>query len=323
MSDNTHWKHTDNDGLQLLTAHNGLAGPAGAAGTTVPDDVAVILLHGPPLGQRPGHDLLAAEGRLRQQVWARQARSDNAQVEIHATRARLQQLDLAAGSRRFTSRGHRRERTALQHLLATQIAEHTRAVDELRELQRGIDAIREFVIAFTEQTPADGLLIEAAAGWQRSPDVPPWVSVFDDEASFIAVDERRAVQGGWGGPILEAEMFGTNWRRDGDDTDPHAPPALRSGPWQLGYLPRLGEVYALRRCTHLPEQLWLLATVPSHTSNGTAGAVSDPAPADWPEGVRRHLAELTPRMAEPNSLILAATTVHLLTSTAPAQGGPI
>lgn len=117
--------------------------------------------------------------------------------------------------------------------------------------------------------------------------------VFDTESAFLDADPRRAAPAWWGTPIPAGINFGDLWRRDGDDDAPGAAPLPRSGPWRLSYIPGMGEIYASRRCAHLPEKVWLLGKG-FHDHDNTVAM----------------LLELEEHMREPNSLILAACTVH-------------
>ncbi|OLF07285.1 hypothetical protein BU204_35765 [Actinophytocola xanthii] len=84
------------------------------------------------------------------------------------------------------------------------------------------------------------------------------------------------------------------WRRDGDDDDPYTDEPAVLGPWQLGYIPATGEIYATRRCHYREPQVWLLA----------AGYTD-------PNRARQLLATLKRHMGEPNSLLLAAQKAHI------------
>lgn len=260
----------------------------------VPDEVTRLLVDpGGGLSPHADEDLLGVEGQLRRLLVERERHLAEVDEQLTATRARIDELDMQArAGRRRRPRAARREGSALARLLAEQIDRHTELVEAVRAARDGIEAVRRFVI---DTEPQHGPLAQASCGWQRDPDVPAFVTVFASEQDFILVDDRRAIRGDWGGPVLDAEVFGLRWRRDGDDTDPDAEPASRAGPWQVGYLPRLGEVYALRRCHYLPEQVWLLAS-----------GLDDQA------DTRQVLTQLTERMAEPNSLILVARTLHYL-----------
>lgn len=158
-----------------------------------------------------------------------------------------------------------------------------------------VAALRQFVI---DLQPPEGELRDAADGWQRDPRVPTSVVLFVDVDQFLDADPRRATTTDWGGrTIAGIEMFGLGWRRDGDDErqghhdhdDELAPP----GPWQIGHIRRNGDIYAIRRGTRLPQQVWRLGT--EFDSHRDASDV---------------LLPVMPRMRTPNSLILAANAVY-------------
>jgi hypothetical protein len=160
-----------------------------------------------------------------------------------------------------------------------------------------LEILRTYVM---ELDAPHGLLREAADGWRRPSDPPPGVVVFDDEDAFLQADPRRGTTSGWGGlTVAGIEQFGLTWRRDGDETvdDPTASTSddepQSTGPWQLGYIVRTGEVYAIRRCGYLSRQVWLVGRG-----------------FDAPRAVLDVLSPIMPRITEPNSVILAAWTVH-------------
>jgi len=155
-----------------------------------------------------------------------------------------------------------------------------------------ISQLRQFVI---DASVPHGLLAEAASGWRRRPTVPSYVHVFNSAASFVSDDTNRADPTWWAyqSDVPGGVSYGDYWRRDGDDDDSIAAPLGRSGPWRLTYLPRTGEVYAARRAGRQPEEIWLLGT---DIETGSE--------------VLEVLTELRGRMREPNSLILAAQTIH-------------
>ncbi|KOV81824.1 hypothetical protein ADL03_27040 [Nocardia sp. NRRL S-836] len=181
-----------------------------------------------------------------------------------------------------------RQRRRTDTILGATIKRHSELADLMKETQALQAVVRDYVISLD---PPSGRLREVADGWKRSPEVPPTVVVMGTEDEFFAADSRRT-RPDWGYPIADADLFGEQWRRDGDDHGPHAGPAEHSGSWQLGYIPRTGEIYASRRCGHLPQQVWLLGR---EFGARQAHTVLD--------GV-------LPRMREPNSLILAAGVVH-------------
>lgn len=155
--------------------------------------------------------------------------------------------------------------------------------------------LRRFVI---DLQPPDGVLRDAADGWQRDPRVPASVVLFIDIDQFLDADPRRATTADWGGrTIAGIETFGLGWRRDGDDERQghhnHDDEIALPGPWQIGHIQRNGDIYAIRRGTHLPQQIWLLGT--GFDTHHDACDVLIP---------------VMPHMRTPNSLILAANAVH-------------
>jgi hypothetical protein len=159
-----------------------------------------------------------------------------------------------------------------------------------------ISLLRRFVI---DLRPPDGDLRDAAEGWQRDPRAPATVVLFLDVDQFLDADPRRATRGEWGGrTIAGIETFGLGWRRDGDDErqDRHGSDddLALPGPWQLGYVRRTGDVYAIRRGLDLPQQVWLLGTG-----------------FDTQHDVCSVLFPVMPQMRTPNSLIVAANAVHI------------
>lgn len=177
----------------------------------------------------------------------------------------------------------RERRRALRTLDAT-VERHVELTDLMDEAQTLQSVVRDYVISLD---PPTGRLREVADGWKRSPEVPPTVIVMGTEDDFFLADPRRT-RPDWGYPIADADVFGEQWRRDGDDDGS----ADHSGKWLLGYLSRTGEIYASRRSGHLPQQVWLLGK--------DFGA----------QQAHAILADVLPRMPEPNSLILAAGVVH-------------
>ncbi|WP_460399154.1 hypothetical protein [Actinophytocola sediminis] len=146
--------------------------------------------------------------------------------------------------------------------------------------------------------PPDGDLRDAADGWQRDSRVPASVVLFIDVEQFLDADPRRATTADWGGrTIAGIETFGLGWRRDGDDErqgyNDHDDEVALPGPWQIGHIRRNGDIYAIRRGTSLPQQVWLLGTG-----------------FDTHDDVCDVLFPVMPRMRTPNSLILAAHAAH-------------
>ncbi|MFF5100372.1 MULTISPECIES: hypothetical protein [Actinosynnema] len=216
------------------------------------------------------HDLVLLEAALRQEAAEALERIDAAQRRIAVIRA-ASQPDISA--------------------LEQAVGDHTGAVEQLEHTRCLAEDLREFVIGLD---PPAGPLWAAAEGWRRSPDVPAQVTVFDDETTFLTLDPRRATTTGLGVFVLDGvEEWGSAWRRDGDDDDLSA--ALQPdqcGQWALGYLPAIREIYAVLRGAGLPARIWLLGR---DFAPETAHAVLD---------------DLAPRMGQPNSLILAAGTIH-------------
>lgn len=271
------WQH-DDGGLQLRV---------GDRREPVPARLAELLLgdggHG--LTDDPAVDLLRLEQDLR-----RYSRHLANQVQHAAEEVAFARDEAALAETRLGAVGRRHQRVAKRYLTAAAAA-HTSWVDHRAAAQSWIGALRSFVI---DVAVPDGLLGEAARGWQRSPDVPAFVTVFDTERAFLDADPRRGEPARWGSDtVLAGTDFGDLWRRDGDDDDPESAPLPRSGPWRLSYLHRAGEVYASRRRGHLPEQVWLLGTH-LHDRESTVALLID----------------LENHMREPNSMILAAHTVH-------------
>ena len=155
-----------------------------------------------------------------------------------------------------------------------------------------ISQLRQFVI---DARVPHGLLAQAASGWQRRPTVPSYVRVFSSVVAFVSDDTSRADPTWWAyqNDVPTGVSYGDYWRRDGDDDDSTAAPMGRSGPWRLTYLPQTAEVYGVRRAGRQPEQIWLLGTDIENSGQ-----------------VLKVLTELQGRMCEPNSLILAAQTIH-------------
>jgi hypothetical protein len=255
----------------------------------VPDDVSDLLLDSDqPLTADPAHDLLLIEQNLRWHAALLAGQLAEAAAEIADARAEVDAFDTEPGAS-----GRRGRRAASAHL-ADAIAAHT---DLIRRHQLARDAIyrvRGFVMtACTEVPIPDGWLCEAARGWARDPAVPDWITTFDTEAAFVAADPRRGVPAFWGGTQLGGVQFGWEWRRDGDEDDPVAETLVRAGPWWVAWLNATGEIYATRRSTYLPEQVWLL---------GTGMTDKDAVPA--------LLSAAQEHMREPNSLLSVARLVH-------------
>lgn len=269
------WQHTE-DGLTLRL---------GRRADRVPSLIADWLIGPDGLGTTadPSSDLVRLEGHIRGLAAELLSKVGTAETTISRSR---NDLDDAAGP--WWSRKARDQRRDTSAKLLDAIEEHTTAAAELDDIREVQNLVRQFVIG---ADAPEGLLAESAAGWQRSPDLPASVITFDDEDAFLSADTRRTSDSQWGYPILGGDVFGHQWRRDGDDDEPDSRPLDRSGSWMLGYLERTGEIYATRRGGYLLPQVWLLGA-PFSTA-------------------RAHeiLKEIQPRMREPNSVILAAATV--------------
>jgi len=229
----------------------------------------------------PAGDLLELEARLHSDIARLLIKIRKAETAVHYARGMK-----VPPTRLWALWGAHRRRRAAATALRTSLHRHSGESDLLDEVRHVQQTLRRFVIELDVPT---GPLARAAAGWQRSPAVPPGVILFEAENNFLTVDQRRA-DTHRGYAMVAGPTFGEQWRRDGDDqTDvPHE----HSGTWVLGYIPRSREIYASRRSGYLTQQVWVLN--------------------DGVEQDRAHelLTELEPRMREPNSLILAANTVH-------------
>ena len=155
-----------------------------------------------------------------------------------------------------------------------------------------IDCLREFI---TDLEVPDGMRAEASSGWLRDPARPEFVSCYGSEATFVRADPHRAAGHRDGDAVgIDGPVYGTAWRRDGDDDDPVLPTPSVSGPWRVGYIPATGEVYASRRCRHRPPAVWLLAR----------GVPDTDQTHELLTALRRR------HMLAPNSLLLVAAVVH-------------
>lgn len=252
--------------------------------------------------QDPALDLLTVEDLLRRRANELRGETRRLTTAISTGSGRVADLGRQLAGRRWRGRRSRRHqqhqaRDDLRQLLA----DAERGSDDLHHVVTLIDAIRRLVL---DLDPDDGLLGEAARGWRRPSTQPAWVAAFASLDEFLALDARRTCSAPWGGTIADAEFFGHGWRRDDDEPDPDREAPALTGPWQLHYLPRTGEIYAVRRCDYLPEEVWLLA---DHH--------------DDPSRTRSLLSDLGGRKREPNSLLLAAATVHAHAVT-PDEGEP-
>ncbi|MEQ0560749.1 hypothetical protein ABJI51_16810 [Amycolatopsis sp. NEAU-NG30] len=238
----------------------------------VPEPIEALLLHGPDsLTADVGADLLRLDATLA--ALARRLRADAESATRAIARSRAGRGATAAPGART---------------LAEVMAGHTRIIEQLDDVMVTIDILREFVIDLA----ADGLLRDTAAGWQRDPEPPAHVEVILDEYLAADLDRRRARPEGWGGTALSGiEEWGAHWRREPDDELSDLPPTYMTGTWTLGYLPGTAEVYAVRRADG-PHEFWLLGR----------GFTLDQ--------LSTILAPILPRMRCPNSLILAADTIH-------------
>ncbi|MFD9701244.1 hypothetical protein [Lentzea sp. NPDC059081] len=255
---------------------------------SVPDAVTTRLTRGTTAD--PAEDLIKLEGKFRSMVAALKARTNEAEHAVASARRELTD----AGSRRGLAAWRRRRSTMSG--LARAIKRQSEVSALLHDAIVLLDTLREFVIGLN--APA-GLLRESADGWRLSPDVPATAVVFGPEDNFAAADPRR-LETGRGIPGLAGEVYGEQWRRDGDDDGPYSRPLDRAGPWRLAYIARTGEIYASRRCGYLSQEVWLLGS------------------GFEPERARDLLGGLLPRMREPNSLILAAGVVHACRPLRPA-----
>jgi hypothetical protein len=288
-----------------LAWHPGVGGQLrlrlGERCAAVPGEVVDALLAAgrPGLTVDPALDLLMAESR-----WRLRAAS------LADTTTRARQATMTAFADLYAMPDtpplvFAAERRRLSLLLAYAVDELVAGARAVAVARHRIQAVRDYVIGL--DVP-HGLLAGARAGWQRNPARPDHVSTFPSEGVFVTADPRRAnpdtsAQAGWASPIA-GEVFGVAWRRDGDDDDPYTDEPAVLGPWQLGYIPATGEIYASRRCHYRDPQVWLLAD--GHTD---------------PDRTRRLLSDLKPRMGEPNSLLLAAhTATHDVVNDVPQRG---
>jgi hypothetical protein len=118
------------------------------------------------------------------------------------------------------------------------------------------------------------------------------VQVFDTEHDYVADDHRRGVADAQGHLIPAGIAFGFHWRRD-PDADPFPVGTPHDGAWWLRYHATSGDIYASRRTTCLPEQVWLIGR---RFRN--------------PLAAHALLSDLETHMHTPNSLLLAARHVH-------------
>lgn len=156
-------------------------------------------------------------------------------------------------------------------LLRTALNQFVASCDDLSAAHDRVRAVRAFVLNLDlpgVDVPV-GLLAGARSGWRRDPATPRHVSTYANEKVFVAANPRRGVarttralhegMNASDGTLLAGETFGVSWRRDGDDDDPYTDEPAVLGPWQLGYIPATGEIYATRHCHYRDPQVWLLA----------------------------------------------------------------
>lgn len=272
-----------------LHGDNGLVLRLGYRRDPVPEPLDQWLIgpSGIGLSADAAEDLVRLESRLRHVVAQLVQRLGQADQRVADARA---EVDAAKGRRGLRARVRRRQ---ADQTLGTAKHEHGLTAETLSEARTLLEVLRSYVI---DLDPPHGLLREAADGWRRNPEPPPSVVVFDDERRFLDTDPRRATANGWGGPtIADIEPFGFAWRRDGDENDlgNENGDLNLTGPWQIGYIERTAEIYAIRRSEYLSQQVWLLGTG-----------------FDTVLAARNVLLPIMPRMREPNSLILAAGAVH-------------
>jgi hypothetical protein len=201
-------------------------------------------------------------------------------------------------------------------LLRTALDQFVASCRYLSAAQDRVRAVRGFVIGLAlpgVDAPA-GLLAGVRSGWRRDPAMPRHVAAYASEDVFVAANPRRGftrparANRDWlmapdDGPVA-GEVFGVSWRRDGDDDDTYTDEPAVLGPWQLGYIPATGEIYATRHCHYRDPQVWLLAR--GYTN---------------PEWTRRVLSNLKRRMGEPNSLLLAARVLRTAAAHEPPTAG--
>ncbi|WP_158892574.1 hypothetical protein [Amycolatopsis anabasis] len=196
------------------------------------------------LSTDPAADLLELERAQRVRVCAREIEIRHAERAVAAARTAV--LD-ARGRRR------RRERAALR----TAVIAHRRAARAFERARLDNRVLRRFIMGLPV---VSGDLNAARRGWLTGTARPGLADIFFSEQDFLAADPRRAVTTGWGGTAIGGFEYGQQWRRDGDD-DPDVPDPAFSGPWTVAFIEQTRELYAHRRwCTHLPEEIWLLAT---------------------------------------------------------------
>ncbi|MFK0249575.1 hypothetical protein ACIQUM_33165 [Amycolatopsis azurea] len=256
---------------------NGLILRLGEHSAVVPPQIAGAFL----ARYRPTGDVAADVLRMDAHLRDVEMRSADKSTAGFAEYARLGQLLEGLGKSWF-NRIRRAELRAEAEKARASWNEASRIHAEVVTLKR---LLRSFVMSIH---PESGLLAEAAAGWARSPEVPADVAVFDDVTYFLADTRRDAAHDGLPGTI-GGQDYGDLWRREGDD--PVEQPLARAGCWRVGFIPRTGEIYAVRRCGSETREVWLLGR---NFSTSRVHSVLQP---------------LMTRMQEPNSLILVAEEV--------------
>lgn len=243
------------------------------------------------LGDSPAEDLIGFEGELRRAAFHATRRVGRTSMAVERQQQLVDQLDAELADtfdRQLPVVLRARDNAAA--LLRDLAEEHEVASESLAHWRTHVAEVREFV---AELWVEGGPLAAAAAGWQRPPERPTDVIRFPGEQAFIADDPRRSADTDRVS-LLDAEDFGRGWRRDGDDDDDPLGGYLDlAGPWEVGYLPRTGEIYALRRCGYLDDEVWLLGS----------GFDDDSQTRDLLSNLEQH-------KLEPNSLLLLTHTIR-------------
>ena len=260
------WRHTVS-GVQLQVED---------ALCPVPPRLAAALFEAFPHGLTadPATDLLELERRLRLRALDLIGELQDAERTV-------------AEARRNRSAATGRAVRRARHGMRWAITAHTGLAFALDRTGHDLRTLRRFVSTLPV---SEGRLAAAARGWQRRCQRPDYVQPFPGEDAFIQVNPRRAVRAGWGGQTIGGLVYGESWRRDGDE-DPRDPEPDLAGRWTVGYIPDTAEVYAVRRCSHLPERLWRLGS-------------------NLPATVTEELKRCQEQMREPNSLLLVAERIH-------------
>lgn len=276
------WKHAEG-GLVLCVGDRATPVPA-------PIDALLTDLDGLGLSPTPGVDVLRVESRLRHLVAAHGA-------ELHAVERRVAAIRRSVEDQAPAVRLGREGRESLADVLSDAVEHHARISGQFRRAQDLLRRLRDFVCV---AGPPSGWLREAAEGWRRGSERPASVTTYASEDAYLDADPRRAAATDWGGRRIDGiEDWGRAWRRDGDDDDPAAADdgrVHREGPWAIGYIGRTGDLYAIRRAGHLPDEVWGLGTL-----------------IDTAESASSLFGPIADRMREPNSIVLAAAVVHQAT----------